>query len=122
MGTDARVTKLYIDTECGSALERHALFLTEAFNAAVDRAAAIGDTVFDGLASERVDMSGTGALELAPGNPLLAEYVLTEPSIELAGRRVAEGTAAGLVLWDVGGPVRIVGASSNEELARMMCA
>lgn len=123
VGEDARVTKLYIDTDCGSAIERHALFLTEAFNAAVDRAAAIGDTVFDGLASERVDVSAAGTVELSPGNPLLADYVLTGPAIGLAGRRVAEGTAAGLVLWDVsGGPVRVVGASSNEELGRMICA
>ena len=44
------------------------------------------------------------------------------PGIELDGRRVAEGTAAGLVLWQVGGPVRVVGASSNEQLRRKLCA
>ena len=53
---DASVTKLYIDTDCGSALERHALFLTEAFNETVDRAAYIGDSVPDGLPIERVDV------------------------------------------------------------------
>jgi Dolichyl-phosphate-mannose-protein mannosyltransferase len=118
---DVPVTKLYMDTSCSSALERHALYLTEFFNATVDRAAYIDDSVPDGLPIERVDVAGSGALELSPGHPLLADYVFTQPGIELAGRRVAEGTAAGLVLWDVGGPVRVVGASSNEQLRRKLC-
>ena len=114
---DARVTKLYVDTSCGSALERHALFLTEFFNSTVDRAAYIGDSVPDGLPIERVDVAPSGALERSPGEPLVADYVFTQPGVELAGRRVAEGTAAGLVLWQVGGPVRVVGASSNAAAA-----
>ena len=60
---DAHVTKLYVDTSCGSALERHALFLTEFFNSTVDRAAYIGDSVPDGLPIERVDVAASGALE-----------------------------------------------------------
>ena len=48
--------------------------------------------------------------EKSPGNPLVADYVFTQPGVRLAGRRVAEGTAAHLVLWQVGGPVRVVGA------------
>src|SRR4029079_15374272 len=37
--SDATVTKLYADTACGSALERHAIYLTEFFNSTVGRAA-----------------------------------------------------------------------------------
>ena len=119
---DVRVTKLYIDTSCGSALERHALFLTEFFNTTVDRAVYVGDSIPDGIPLPRVDLSGSGVLELSPGTPLVADHVYTQPGIELEGRRIAEGTAAGLVLWDVGGPVRVVGASSNEELREAACA
>jgi len=119
---DARVTKLYVDTDCGSALERHALFLTEFFNSTVDRAAYIGDSVPDGIPLPRVDVAASGVLELAPGDPLRAEYVYTQPGLELAGRRVAEGTAANLVLWHTGGPVRVVGATSDEQLRRNVCS
>jgi hypothetical protein len=119
---DVPVTKLYTDTACTSALERHALFLTEFFNSTVDRAAMIGDSVPDGIPIERVDVAPSGLLELSPGNPLVADHVYTQPGIELAGRRVAEGTAAHLVLWDVGGPVRVVGATSNAELRANACA
>jgi hypothetical protein len=118
---DAPVTKLYMDTSCGSALERHALYLTEFFNASVNRAAYIGGSVPDGLPIERVEVATSGALELSPGHPLTADYVYTQPGIPLAGRRVTEGSAAGLVLWHVGGPVRVVGASSNPELQRLAC-
>ena len=119
---DASVTKLYIDTDCGSALQRHALFLTEAFNATVDRAAYIGDSVPDGLPIERVDVGAGGALELSPGSPLEAEYVFTQPEVELAGDRVATGTNAELVLWRTDGPVTVVGAASNDELRTRGCA
>ena len=118
----ARVTKLYLDTDCGSALQRHALFLTEAFNETVDRAAYIGDSVPDGLPIERVDVGAGGALELSPGNVLTAEYVFTQPGIELEGERVATGTNAELVLWRTDGPVTVVGAASNDELAARDCA
>jgi hypothetical protein len=116
------VTKLYMDTSCGSTLERHALFLTEFFNATVDRAAYIGDSVPDGIPLPRVDVAENGALQFASREPLVADYVYTQPGIELAGRRVAEGTAAGLVLWQIGGPVRVVGAASNDQLRRNACA
>ena len=118
---DVPVTKLYIDTSCGSALERHALFLTEFFNETVDRAVYVGDSVPDGLPIERVDVAPSGTLEQS-GNPLVADYVFTQPGIRLAGRRVAEGTNAGLVLWRVDGPVRVVGAASNAELRQDVCA
>jgi hypothetical protein len=116
------VTKLYLDTDCGSALQRHALFLTEAFNETVDGAAYIGDSVPDGLPIERVDVGAEGVLELSPGNPLSAQYVFTQPGIELTGERVASGTNAELVLWRTDGPVTVVGATSNDELARRDCA
>jgi hypothetical protein len=119
---DASVTKLYVDTSCESALERHALFLTEFFNSTVDRAAYVSGSVPDGLPIERVAVSRSGALELSPGNPLRADYVYTQPGVELAGHRLGEGTAARLVLWQVDGPVRVVGAASNAELRRSVCS
>jgi hypothetical protein len=119
---DARVTKLYVDTACGSTIERHALFLTEAFNATVDRAAYVGDTTPDGLPIERVDVGEGGLLLLSPGNPLLAEYVFTPPGLDLDGEAVATGTNAKLVLWRVDGPVAVVGAETNDELQAAICA
>jgi hypothetical protein len=118
---DARVTKLYIDASCGSSLERHALFLTEFFNETVDRAVYVNGSVPDGIPLPSVDVTSSGLLELAPGTPLRAEYVFTQPGLELEGRRIAEGTAANLVLWRTEGPVRVVGASSNDELRRAVC-
>jgi hypothetical protein len=119
---DASVTKVYVDTTCGSALERHALFLTEFFNSTVDRAAYVGDSTPDGLPIDRVDVARNGVLELGDGEPLRAAYVFTQPGIELAGKRISVGTTADLVLWRVGGPVRVVGASSDDELRRAACA
>ena len=61
--------------------------------------------------------AASGALELSPGRPLVADYVFTQPGIELDGQTRRRGTPPGSCSGEVGGPVRVVGASSNAELA-----
>jgi Dolichyl-phosphate-mannose-protein mannosyltransferase len=121
---DARVTKLYlVSSDCpASALTWHGLYLSEFFNRRVERAAYIGESVPDGLPIDRVDVRAGGELRTTSDEALSAEYVYTQPGIELAGERVASGTGAELVLWRVGGPVRVVGASSNADLRTRDCA
>jgi hypothetical protein len=97
-------------------LTRHAFFLTEFFNPSVDRAAAIGDSTPDGLPYARVDIGPGGRLVHRDGKPLVAEYVVADPGLELDARRVATGTGAGLVLWETRGEVRL--ASPDGELPR----
>ena len=106
--TGARATKLYLSPPSCPYTEttRHALFLTELFNASVDRAAAIGDSPPDGLPLDRVHVGSGGRFLYPDGDPLVAGYVVTQPGIELDGRRVAEGTGANLVLWEIRGLVR----------------
>ncbi len=120
----AHVTKLYLDSSrCpSSALTRHALYLTEFFNAAVDRAAYIDHSIPDGLPISRVDVGPGGRLELESGQPLVADYVYTQPGIELDGEKLAGGTAADLVLWRIGGPVIARRAGSNEDLRTRDCS
>jgi Dolichyl-phosphate-mannose-protein mannosyltransferase len=121
---DAEVTKLYlVSSACpASALTWHSLYLSEFYNERVERAAYIGESVPDGLPIERVDVGAGGGLETASGETLAAEYVYTQPGIELAGTKVASGTGAELVLWRVDGPVRVVGARSNADLRTPDCA
>ncbi len=119
---DARVTKLYVETSVPtSTVTRHALFLTEFFNDTVHRAAFIGDSLPDGIPIERVDLDD-GALMLESGDPFVADYVFTQPGIELNGEEVATGTNADLVLWRVGGPVHVTNARSNEDIRTVDCA
>lgn len=119
---DARVTKLYIESaRCGtSTVTRHALFLTEFFNETVDRAAYIGDSTPDGIPLPRVELED-GRFVLESGQPLLADYVYTQPGLELDGRRLATGTAAGLVLWETGGAVRAIGARTTDDVRTDDC-
>lgn len=105
-------TKLYRSPpECPySELIRHAFFLTELFNASIDRTAAIGGSIPDGLPVERVDVGPGGRLLLGDGKPLVASYVVTQSGIELVGRRIGAGTGARLVLWETRGAVRMADA------------
>lgn len=120
----ADVTKIYlVSSACpASALTWHALYLTEFFNRTVERAAYIDDSIPDGLPIRRVDVTSDGGLEDASGSPLEADYVVTQPGIELAGTKLGSGTAAGLVLWRTGGPVRLRGVTSDAALRTHDCA
>jgi len=105
----ARVTKIYLSPPGCPQPEstRQALFLTEFFNTSVDRTVAIGDSESDGLPHDRVGFGSAGRLVLRSGKPLVADYVVAHPDIEVEGRPVAEATGAELVLWKVGGVVRL---------------
>jgi hypothetical protein len=120
----ADVTKLYlVSTACpASALTWHALYLTEFFNRTIERAAYIDDSIPDGLPIRRVDVGPGDRLVDASGSPLRAEYVVTQPGIELAGTKLGSGTAAGLVLWRTSGPVRIRGVTPDAALRTRDCA
>jgi hypothetical protein len=119
----ARVTKLYLDSAgCpATARTRHALYLTEFFNERVHRAAYIDDSIPDGLPIDRVDVGPGGGLLKEDGEPLVADYVYTQPGLELAGEKIGTGTTAGLVLWRVDGPVTVPGARTNADLRTTSC-
>jgi hypothetical protein len=105
----ARVTKLYLSPpQCPQPEStRQALFLTELFNTSVDRTVAIGDSESDGLPHDRVGRGSGGRLVLRDGKPLVADYVVAHPDLGVEGRPVAEEAGAELVLWKVGGVVRL---------------
>ena len=103
------VTKLYLaSTDCPwTERTRQALFLTEFFNTSVDRVASIGDSMPDGLPLEVAHVGPGGRFLLEDGEPLVADHVVTQPGIDLEGRRLATGTGADLVLWETRGAVRL---------------
>jgi hypothetical protein len=121
---DARVAKLYVTTpRCPtSTLSWHSLFLTEFFNDTVRRAALIGDSLADGIPLEQVDVDDGTLVLKESREPFAADYVFTQPGIELDGERVATGTNARLVLWRTDGPVRITNARTNDDVRTADCA
>ena len=54
---------------------------------------------------------------LPPATRSSADYVYTQPGVELVGRRVGTGTAADLVLWQTDGAVRTPGAADDRRRA-----
>jgi hypothetical protein len=105
----ANATKLYVaPANCpDEELTRQAFFLTEYFNTSVDRVAGLGGSLPDGLPVEQVVVDRGGRLVRTDGSPLATRYVVTQPEVALAGRPLARGTGAHLVLWETDGPVRL---------------
>ena len=102
---DATVTVL--ESSCAdSVLERDSYFLTEFFN---DSIGEVVDLVGVGRTG-RVAADGTFLAERAP---LEAEYVVAQPGVRLDGSELGVGTAAGLVLWEVRGPVRFIAVAQD---------
>ena len=118
------VTKVYlVSTDCpASAVTWHSLYLTEFFNRSLERAAYIGESIPDGLPIRRVDVASGGGLVDEAGDPLEADYVVTQPGIELAGEELGRGTAANLVLWRTESPVRVVGAARTDDVRTDDCS
>ena len=71
---------------------------------------------------EVVDHQNRGALRRYVTNDRYHLLEEAELCAAVGQDRRDEGTAAGLVLWEVDGPVRVVGASSNAALRRELCA
>ena len=122
VGRNGRVTALWIvSPQCDPPLRSGdptlGFELSEFFNWSVRRAAFVTDTR-DSLPADRVMVGKGGRISLASGAPLVANYVLTQPGVRFRGRRLAVGSAAQLVLWRIGGPVRTVDASSDRQLRR----
>jgi hypothetical protein len=101
-------TVTVLESSCeGSVLERDSYFLTEFFNDS------IGEVV-DLVGEDRTGRVGADGAVLVEGAPLEAEYVVTQPGVQVQGAELGSGTAAGLVLWEVSGPVRLEGGEGRE--------
>jgi Dolichyl-phosphate-mannose-protein mannosyltransferase len=96
-------TVTVLDSSCEDApLQRDSFFLTEFFNGSIE------DVVAFGGDAPRARIEADGVVVLEDGTPLEAEYVVAQPRVQLDGRELGSGTSTGLVLWEVGEPVRVV--------------
>lgn len=103
------VTFLSVTSQCQRALVGgDGLHRTEFFNESVTRAVSLGPPQ-TGLPATRVRMTETGELLLSSGAPFVSDYALAVEEVLVEGRSVATGTVSRLTLWEVGGPVQILG-------------
>jgi Dolichyl-phosphate-mannose-protein mannosyltransferase len=91
-----------LQSSCEDApLERDSYILTEFFNSSVREVVRIdGDLRGAGLADD-------GSVVLRTGRYVEASYVVAQPGLRLHGAELAKGTTVGLVLWNVGGRIRV---------------
>ncbi len=114
------VTALAALEKCADYTARDGFYLTEFFNSSLARVVHVG-TPPDSLPADSVRVERDGLVALSSGAPLVSDYVLVQPGVEIEGRRVADGTSARLTLWETAGPVRVVGLRSTAELEAAAC-
>jgi hypothetical protein len=114
------VTALTALETCRDFEARDGFYLTEFFNTSLVRVAH-ARVPPDSLPAEVVRVRRDGLVTLRSGAPLVADHVLAQRGVPVDGRRIAQGTAAPLVLWETGGPVRISGVASVGELEALAC-
>jgi hypothetical protein len=63
----------------------------------------------DGLPQETITIDPRNAVARDPsGKPVSAQYVLTDKSLKVAGRVIASDPGLGMMLYRVGGPIRLI--------------
>jgi hypothetical protein len=118
----ASVTELYVDSGCVFKT-RDEFRWTEFFNERIGPVIRVGlppppGVVTDG-ADVRIDRSGI--VRGTDGRALRPEYVVADPGLEFAGRRIATGTVEDLPLWHVDRPLRVLNARSNRQALEAVC-
>jgi hypothetical protein len=103
----ARVAMLTAIGPCTIPEATRARYLVEFFNSSVTDVVHLGQQP-DYLPDAKARVAADGAVVASDG-PLRAAYVLAPPSLDVAGRKLAEGTSVPLVLTRVDGPVRLRG-------------
>ncbi len=120
LGQDASVTVLIVARACARAAEeRFAALETDFFNRSVRARAYLGGE--GGGAPTALKVLPDGRLAKRSGAPLNALYVVAPAGVRIHGRQLATGMLPNLVLWDVGGQVRVKNATSVPQLLVAPC-
>jgi hypothetical protein len=104
VGRDANVSMVFTGVS-----DKFSVWENEFFNRSVGTVYTTGPAVPGGLAQVPLTIDPeTGDLRSADGHQVHADYVLTDASLELAGRKVAEDPRTTMIVTRVDGPLREV--------------
>ena len=121
--SSAKVTLLTDGSgQCSSTTDRYAFLMTEFYNDRIERVPYVGFPLDYGPPTHRVHVSANGTLRASDGRPVAARYIVAPRGLIVAGRRLAVGTNARLVLWQTSGTVRFEGVSSDVRFLQEACA
>jgi hypothetical protein len=88
--------------------DRYAIWENEIFNRSVGTVYRIGPSFSGGLPEPAVSVAPRSGLLLDAGRPIRARYALTDGSVELEGKVLAQDPRKGMLLYRVQGPLRQV--------------
>ena len=101
VGSDAQVAAIWSGNT-----DDHVIWENEIFNRSVGTIYDLGDPLQGGLPETKVTVDRQTGVMSANGQPVRSRYVLTDGSVQLAGKVVAQDTTKGAFLYELGGPMR----------------
>jgi hypothetical protein len=118
----AKVTLVTVNAgACRAGDSRYAFLFTEFFNDRIERVPFVSRGLTVGPATHPLRVAPDGLLHTQAGSPLRARFVVLPGGLTVAGRRLAAGTTAPLVLWQTGGIVRLTDAHSDAQVVAKAC-
>jgi hypothetical protein len=101
VGRDAQVAAIWSGNT-----DDHVIWENEIFNRSVGKVYDLGDPLQGGLPETKLTVDRQTGVMTADGRPVRSPYVLTDGSVQLAGKVVAQDTNKGVFLYRVNGPMR----------------
>jgi hypothetical protein len=117
-----RVADVFVDSGRCVHVNTSAFRWTEFFNERIGPVYRLGvpETLVTDGTNARI--ATHGVVQTLDGKPVSPGYAVGPPGLEFRGRQIATGALAGLRLWKLDGPLRVLNAASNAKAVDAACA
>jgi hypothetical protein len=117
-----RVADVFVDSRRCVHVNTSAFRWTEFFNGRIGPVYRLGvpETLVTDGTNARI--ATHGVVQTLDGEPVSPGYAVGPPGLEFRGRQIATGALAGLRLWKLDGPLRVLNAASNAKAVDAACA
>jgi len=116
-----RVSDVFVDSGPCLPVNTSAFRWTEFFNERIGPVYRLGvpETLVTDGTNARI--AAAGVVQTLDGKSVVPNYVVGPPGLEFRGRQIAQGALAGLRLWKIDGPLRVLNADSNAHAVEVAC-
>ncbi|TMK26888.1 MAG: hypothetical protein E6G64_13730 [Actinobacteria bacterium] len=117
-----RVADVFVESGRCLPLNTGAFRWTEFFNERIGPVFRLGVPVALVTDGKNARIANDGVVRTLDGRAVTPDYVVAPPGLALRGQELARGALAGLRLWKVDRPLRVLNATSNARATEVACS